>query len=211
MKGRKNMKKYCFSDIPEFASDKLINYLINSLDLNTEDIEKMSLGITVMLINIFETTLVFTLAFFLGTIKETLIFFITFAILRALAAGVHCKTSRECLFVTFLFYIGSSLLSKYCPINASLASCIGTICIAVLFKYAPADTENRPILGIHRRKRLRIQTTIFAFTALSVNIFIADITILNLIMYALLIESISTLPITYKLFKVNYNNYKLYE
>ena len=205
------MKKCSFADIPESASDRLMGYFTNNLNLNTEDIEKLSIGLTVILLNIFEMTLVFILSFFLGVIKETLIFSIMFTLLRTLGSGVHCKTSSQCITVTLTFYIGAALLSKYFPVNTVPALCISLICTAFLYKYAPADTENRPILGERHRKKLKIEITIMALLIILANLIIADNALFNPSMYAMVIETIIVLPCTYKLMNVNYNNYKLYE
>ena len=205
------MKKCNFAYIPENMSTKIINYFKINLNLSNEDIEKLSIGVTIILFNIFEAALVFISAFLLGIIKETILFSIIFIPLRMLAAGVHCKTGSACIITTLSFYIGSTLLSKYYPVINSYAFIIGIICTIALFKYAPADTQNRPILGQEQRKKLKIKTMLIASLILLINLLISNNILFNCSMYALLLETLSVLPLTYKAFGVKYNNYKSYE
>ena len=205
------MKKYSIDYVSEVIGIKLTNYFSNCLNLSSDDREKLLIGATVILFNMLEVCIVFTLAFLLGILKETMLFTIMFVPLRMLAAGVHCKTGSTCLLITVIFYIGSSLLCKYCPIRISYAIILGIMCIIAFLKYAPADTENRPILGEKHRRMIKIKTISIAVLILVINILIKNATLFNCAMYALIIETVSILPLTYKIFNYTYNNYKFYE
>lgn len=205
------MKKWNFAYIPEISNEKLMNYFENNLNLNSDQIEALSIGVTVILFNVFEMFLVLFLSYFLGVLKESILFCIMFIPLRMFAAGIHCKSGHACIITTLIFYLGSSLLSKYCPLQNTLIFFISTVCIILLLKYAPADTENRPILGKECRNKLKIKTISVAILILFINITLGNNTTLNCSMYALIIEAISVMPLTYKLFGASYNNYKLYE
>ena len=205
------MKRYNLAYIPELIDTKLMLYFKNNLNLSSEDIENLSIGVTVIIFNIFEAFLVLICSVFLGIIKETIIFYIMFIMLRIFAAGVHCKTGHACIITTFILFIGASLLAKYYPLAISKVFIIVVASIGLLFKYAPADTENRPILGHDHRRKLKIKTVLSASLILFISLLSNDPLIFNCAMYALIIEVISVLPFTYKLLGVNYNNYRLYE
>lgn len=205
------MKKYRFEGIFEDAEIKIINFFKNNLNFNDRDVEKISIGITVVLFNIFEMSLIFISAFLLGIITQTLLFTVLFVPLRMLAAGVHCKTGQSCMLVTLSLYIGSVLLSTYLPVKPLYALVVGILCIPILSRYAPADTENRPILGKRRRNKLKIETICIVVLILSIVFLSKSTTLSNCAMYAIIIQSISIIPFTYKIFGVNYNNYTLYE
>ena len=205
------MKKFSLAYIPETMEIKLMNYLKKNINLDSREFEKLSIGLTLILFNVFEIFLVVLLAFLLGILKESLVFTLTFMIIRTFAAGVHCKTGHQCIITTLTFYLGSALLSKYYPINSQYAFIVGLAGSILLYKYAPADTENHPILGKEYRKKLKMKTMLSVALILVINLIINSTLLFNCAMYAIILESISVLPITYKIFNVNYNNYKLYE
>lgn len=205
MKG--DIKKYYL----KYTLHNLISSFASNLNLNTEDIEKFSIGITVILLNLFEMIIVFILSAFLRVIKESLMFFIMFIILRALGCGIHCKTFGKCILITVIVHISSVFLSIKFPINITYALIISLIFIIILFKYAPADTENRPIIGELIRQKLKIQITIFSLIIVFINLIILNKVLFNISMYAIVMEGLSVLPCTYKLFNQSYNNYKAYE
>lgn len=198
-------------DVNKFLCEKILNYFKNNLNLNSLEIEKLYLGIMIIGLNISEMIIVFIISFFMGIIKCTILFSIMFVILRLTAAGVHCKTSLSCIMLTSIIYIGSSYISINYPLNMYLTFAISIISTLLLYKYAPADTANRPILGLDHRKKLKIKTTIIASILILINLLILNNIIFNLTMFALLFEAVSVLPCSYKLMKTSYNNYENYE
>ncbi|WP_143318239.1 accessory gene regulator B family protein [Clostridium sp. HBUAS56017] len=194
-----------------FICMRMFNYFKKKLNLDPLQLEKLYLGIMVIMFNVLEFVVVFVVAFYIGVIKEALLFFIMFASIRCTAAGVHCKNNLACMAITLTSYIGASYISVKYPINCSLACIICVICAVLLCKYSPADTEKRPILGAKHRKKLKIQTTIMSSILILINLLLLNKNIFNLTMFALILETLSVLPWSYKLFKASYNNYKKYE
>ena len=76
--------------------------------------------------------------------------------------------------------------------------------------FAPADTEKRPLLNKKKRNIYKIITIIFVITFIVLILFLENIKITQTLMFALLIEAALTNPITYKIFRLPYNNYKRY-
>ena len=70
--------------------------------------------------------------------------------------------------------------------------------------YAPADTVNLPILRKKERKTKQILSYIFATITLIGAIFIKNSTISNILLFNVLIESISISRLAYKLTKNEY-------
>ena len=77
--------------------------------------------------------------------------------------------------------------------------------------YAPDDTQKRPRINSKHRKKLKCTSIIITITYIFLTILINDNYICNLIYLALLIQSTAIIPITYKIFKMPYNNYKAYQ
>lgn len=207
------MIKYINSnfDFNGFLCKKILNYFKNHLNLSPLEVEKLYLGIMIIGLNISEMMIVFIIAFFMGIIKEVVLFSIMFIVLRLTAAGLHCKSSLGCIILTSIIYIGSSYISINYPLNMYLTFTISIISILFLYKYSPADTENRPILGSDHRKKLKILTTTIASILIFINLLLLNKILFNVTMFALLIETISVSPFSYKLMKTSYNNYEKYE
>ena len=76
--------------------------------------------------------------------------------------------------------------------------------------FAPADTHKRPIVNSKMRKTLKIKSLVITSLYILI-IFISNYNkINNLIMLSMMAQSIVINPITYKIFKLPYNNYKKY-
>ncbi|MCB2362301.1 accessory gene regulator B family protein [Clostridium estertheticum] len=151
------------------------------------------------------------IAFFIGMIKEVLILFVMFGALRLTAAGIHLKSDLGCTVVSLIAFIGGAYITVKYPLSISLTCIISIICTVLLYKYSPADTENRPILKKEHRKKLKIKATVTALVFISINLLLLNKVLFNLTMFALLLQSLSISPWTYKLLKSSYNNYEKYE
>ena len=75
--------------------------------------------------------------------------------------------------------------------------------------YAPADTVNIPILRKKERKLKKILSYIFMTLTLIASLLIHDSTISNILLFNVIIESISISKLAYKLTKNEYG-YKVY-
>ncbi|MBW9159446.1 accessory gene regulator B family protein [Clostridium tagluense] len=198
-------------DFYEFITTKLFNYFKNHLNLNSSEMEKLYLGIIIIFLNILKLLFVAIVSFFIGMIKEVLILFIMFGTLRLTAAGIHLKSSLGCTIVSLIVFIGSAYLTIKYPLSIPLTCIVSIICTVLLYKYSPADTENRPILEKEHRKKLKIKATVTALILIFINLLLLNKALFNLTMFALLLQSFSILPCTYKLLKSSYNNYEKYE
>ena len=82
--------------------------------------------------------------------------------------------------------------------------------ILLIYKWSPADTEKRPIVSKKRREIYKTLSTIIAITFSFISILISNQFISNCLLFSLILENLLISPITYKLFKLPYNNYITY-
>ena len=75
--------------------------------------------------------------------------------------------------------------------------------------YAPADTENVPILSKKERKQKKIQSYIFLSIALLIACIIPNNEISNILIFGYLIQSITITKFAYRLTKNKYG-YEVY-
>ena len=204
-------KIYNKVDIYEYMAQKVTRYFEKRLELKSDDLERLNLGVTVVLINIFKMLLVCVAASFFGILKETILLIIVFGSVRVNAVGIHLKSSFLCTVACLIVYLGDVYLALNYSLNNKVAFFISIFLVVLLYKYSPADTENRPILGREHRRKLKIRTVKIAILILIMNLLIGNELIFNLTMYAFLTEVICISPFTYKLLNKSYNNYAEYE
>lgn len=172
---------------------------------------KMKYGLEVLLINLFKTFLILIMAEVLGILKGTLIIMLSFAFIRSYAFGVHAKSSINCTIVTFLcFFIGANI-PKFLNINNYKVLIMFIITMSLLFLYAPADTEERPLVGKNLRRKLKRKALLSGSILMILALYISDPALKFFISYGALCESFIITPIVYKLFNRRYKNYEHYK
>ena len=180
-------------------------------DLSQRDIDKIKYGLEGLYLTITKLIFIIIVSIILGIWKETLLLIIIFNGIRLTAFGVHAKRSIDCLISSTLFFI---LFPIICikitiPLIVKVILFIPlTVLIGIL---APADTEKRPLINKKKRKIYKMLSIMISIIYMTIAIVIKDNTLSNCFIFAIVIQIIIMLPITYKIFGVSYNNYKTYE
>lgn len=193
--------------------DKICTYLTNRIrkempEIDDERAEIIMYGLQNIIGELPKGIIILIIAYFLGIFKLTLISILIIAPYRGLSGGVHMKTHIGCIVYTLILYSGSALLGKYIILTGIskyiTAFIVWTFCMIMIKLYAPADTENVPILMEKERK----QKQIFSYIALTVEIiiaiFISNTTIAGIIIFG---DFIQTLTITRFAYKITNNKY----
>ena len=177
-------------------------------EIDDERAEIIMYGLQIIIGEIPKGLIILAIAYFLGIFKLTLISVLIIAPYRCVSGGVHMKTHIGCIIYTLLLYSGSALLGKYLILEGSTKLIVGLtiwiFCMTMIKLYAPADTENVPIL----RKKERIQKQILSYIILTVEfiiaIFIPNTTIAGIIIFG---DFIQTLTITRLAYNITKNKY----
>ena len=193
--------------------DKICTYITNRIrkempEIDDEREEIIMYGLQNIIGELPKGIIILIIAYFLGIFKLTLISILIIAPYRGLSGGVHMKTHIGCIVYTLILYSGSALLGKYIILTGIskyiTAFIVWTFCMIMIKLYAPADTENVPIL----MKKERKQKQIFSYIALTVEIiiaiFISNTTIAGIIIFG---DFIQTLTITRFAYKITNNKY----
>ena len=77
-----------------------------------------------------------------------------------------------------------------------------------MFKNSPADTKKRPIVNKKRRKVYKVVSTILTIIFSVLSLVIKNNFISNSLIFSLILQNFMISPITYKIFKLPYDNYK---
>lgn len=193
--------------------DKICTYLTNRIrkempDIDDERAEIIMYGLQNIIGEIPKIFIVFLISYFLGIFKLTLMAVLIIAPYRCFSGGVHMKTHIGCIIYTLMLYSGSALLGKYIILTGItkyiIAFIVWAFSMVMIKLYAPADTENVPILRAQERR----QKQIFSYIILTVEFVIAiltpNTTIAGIIIFGDLIQ---TLTITRLAYKITNNKY----
>lgn len=153
--------------------------------------------------------LLFITGFILGIGQLTIISFLAILPYRAFSGGFHLKTHLGCIIGTTLFFCGNVFLSKNIEFPGQwyqyvFILAVWIFSIIAIKKYAPADTEDVPILSKKRRKKLQGLSYITMSITLLIATFINNIVISNILVIGVLLQSIS---ITKCIYKITNNKY----
>lgn len=198
--------------------DKICTLLTNRIrkempEIDDERAEVINYGLQNIIGEIPKTLLLFIIAFLLGMLKEVVFMFLVLIPYRGASGGFHLKTHLGCILGTTIFYCGTVFLSQ----NIILEEVTKYILIGIIWifgmimikLYAPADTENVPILSRKERRKKQIIAYITYTTALVVTIFIKNNTISNILLFGNFIQTLTITKFAYKLTKNKYG-YEVY-
>ncbi len=199
MEMKKKILNHCMSIVkdkyPEYDEDKLevINYGLESIYLTFTKI-----------------IIIFILAIILKIWKEVLLLLAFYNLIRVSAFGMHAKKSIHCLIISLTLFIGGVYLCRYLVIPFILKVILSIICIILIARYAPADTEKRPIINKKLRRKYKIISVIISGMFAIGIVLLSDKNISNYLLIGMIEATIMLLPITYKIFDLPYDNYKRY-
>lgn len=180
-------------------------------DLSQRDIDKIKYGLEGLYLTITKLIFILIVSIILGIWKETLLLILIFNGIRLTAFGVHAKRSIDCLISSTLFFILFPIICIKLTIPLIVKVILFIPLTVLIGIFAPADTEKRPLINKKKRKIYKILSIIISIIYMTIAIVIKDNTLSNCFIFAIVIQIIIMLPITYKIFGVSYNNYKTYE
>ena len=179
-------------------------------EFSSEKMEILEYGLTGFYIFISKTIIIFLVAYFLGILKELIIFMLIYNAIRSFSFGMHASSSMVCLIASSITFITSTYICKLIILPIWFKVLFGIITILYIFKYSPADTEKRPIVNPKRRMVYKIISSIIAIIMVVCSLIVKDSFIANSFTSALIIQCVMISPITYKLTNQQYDNYKYY-
>lgn len=180
-------------------------------DLSQRDIDKIKYGLEGLYLTITKLIFIIIVSIILGIWKETLLLILIFNGIRLTAFGVHAKRSIDCLISSTLFFILFPILCIKLTIPLIVKVILFIPLTVLIGIFAPADTEKRPLINKKKRKIYKMLSIMISIIYMTIAIVIKDNTLSNCFIFAIVIQIIIMLPITYKIFGVSYNNYKTYE
>lgn len=191
--------------ICEFLVQKIINKMP---EIDDERAEVIKYGIQIIIGEVPKIFVLFAISFLLGIGWYTVFLFIALLPYRAMSGGFHLKTHIGCIVGTSIFYLGNVFLSKIIVLNYTQKISITIIAlifgIIMISLYAPADTENVPILSTKERRNKKVGSYITLIITLAAGFIIKDNVISNILIFGAIIQ---TLLITKLAYRITNNKY----
>lgn len=192
--------------------DKCMNLITTyNKSLSSNDKDKIRYGLEGLYLTITKLFFIIIISIILGIFKEMFTLLLIFNGIRLTAFGVHAKRSIDCLISSIIFFITFPFIciNLNIPILTKIIISLPIVCLIGIL--APADTEKRPLINKKKRIIYKILSIIISIIYMALSIIITNNILSNCFIFALIIQIIIMLPITYKIFGVKYNNYKNYE
>lgn len=194
--------------------EKMCKALTNKMrkempEIDDERAEIINYGLQLVLGEIPKIFLIFIISYILGVFKLTLLSFLFILPYRSVSGGTHLHTHIGCIIATSIFYIGNAYISQYLVWNNNLTKYITVFSIwafsmIMIKKYAPADTQDVPILRKKERRIKQILSFIIMTITLILGLVIKNNIISNLLIIGTLLQTITITSFMYKLTKNKY-------
>ncbi|HAA89048.1 MAG: Accessory gene regulator B [Thermoanaerobacterales bacterium 50_218] len=152
-------------------AEKAAGYIARELGIDGQKEGMLAFGLELLLGSTLEFALIMALACLFGIFRETLLLVLTAGILRLVSGGEHCRAYYRCLIGGAVFFLAMGWLVKWLNSIIAYQSMIFlmmisfTAVIFVIWKYAPGETENKPLTEADRvrgKKLSFLVTGIFA-------------------------------------------------
>ena len=189
--------------------EKICTSLTNKIrkempDIDDERAEIINYGLQLVFGEIPKTLILIAIAWILGVLKYTILALLLILPYRTVSGGVHLKTHIGCIIATTIMYTGNAFLSQYIIWNPIYLKYIVVFAIWIfsmimIKKYAPADTEEVPILREKERKTKKLLSYIFMTITLVCGILVKNNIISNILIIGVLFQTISITKFVYKI------------
>ena len=146
----------------KLISNKVARILCKD-EKHTDNYELYEYAIYIILSSAFHMATVIVLGLVFNLLTESLVFYLSFIVIRKFAGGYHAKTPVRCYLFSFASNIIILCLVKWLSSINTLFIFIFIIfellCVVLILLISPLDTENNPLNG-QEKKMYRMLTSI---------------------------------------------------
>ena len=198
--------------------DKICTFLTNRIrkempEIDDEKAEVINYGLQNIVGEIPKVFIMLGVSYVLGIFWLSLFTFIALFPYKGASGGVHLKTHIGCILFTTAFYCLIPFVSQYF-ILPQLSKYILVLCgwifgMIMIKLYAPADTENVPILSKKDRRKKQIVSYITYTVGLISSLVIKNETISNILILSNFLQTVTITKFVYRLTNNKYG-YEVY-
>ena len=199
--------------------EKFCNYLLSKMkkkmpEITDEQGEAILYGLQLLVGEAPKMILLFGISFIFGFGLEMLFAYFALIPYKTASGGFHLHTHLGCIISSAVIYYGNIFLSKFLMLDSiekyvlvALSLGFGILMISM---YAPADTENVPIISKKERKQKKILSYITLILTLVASLIIQNQVYSNILIIGSIIQTLSITRIAYKLTNNKYGH-EIYE
>lgn len=170
---------------------------VKNTDLDVIKLEELRYGLVGLYTLITKTLVIMFLSIILGFFKEFIIFLFFYSLLRGVGYGTHAKSNIMCWIFSTILLLGIPYIFSLLKFSIFIKSVIWIICFLNFSIFCPADTDKRPMINKLRKLKFKIAILIISIIYL-ILVFKVEY-IANLVLAAMVLESILTNPLGYVL------------
>lgn len=193
--------------------DKFCEYLTNKIrnqdpEINDERAEVIKYGLQIMIGEVPKIFIMAGIAWILGVFKWTLICFAVILPYRMYSGGFHLKTHVGCIIGTSIMYTGTAFISQQFEMSivykAIFAVFLWIFAMSMIYLYAPADTEDVPVISKKERRKRRNISFVIVSIMIIAGVVINYSVVSNILLIGVLLQTFSITRFAYKLTKNKY-------
>ena len=194
--------------------EKFVNSSISFISKYQEcddlKLKRLKYGLEGIYSLIVKTVAILIIACLTKTLKETALLMLFYASIRTFSYGMHAKSNLACWISSIIIYnIIPLFIPKLILPNYISYIILGGALISMIL-WAPADTPKKPLIRKNQRTKCKILSIIVVLIYSLIYLFSNSIIIKQMIIFALIIQTIIINPLSYKLTNTRFNNYKYY-
>ena len=200
--------------IEKICNSILIKMRKKMPDITDEKAEIILYGLQLLIGEMPKMFLLFGLSFLLGIGWYMVFAYIAVVPYKAVSGGFHLHSHLGCIVSTIAFFYGNILISKFLVLDniqkyilIGLSLIFGILMISM---YAPADTEEVPIISKKERKTKKILSYVMLTLTLVAALFVPDKMMSNILIIGSIFQSISISRLAYKITNNKYGH-EVYE
>ncbi|WP_434510242.1 accessory gene regulator ArgB-like protein [Desulfitobacterium sp. AusDCA] len=149
--------------IPEL-SYSLANYFGKELQLDEDKTDILRYGFEVIIGESIKIIAIFIIAFLFGLMPYALVSFLTVGTYRLFSGGYHSKTYGRCFINSMVLFLGMGKLTQLLlpyfkpqmPLLLGFVVIIFVWSLWIAFKWAPAETPNKPLSQAEKVKQKKL-------------------------------------------------------
>jgi len=185
-------------------------------EIDDERAEVINYGLQLFIGELPKNFIILLTSYLFGIFRLTMITMLAISPYRIFSGGVHLKTHIGCIVSTHIFYMGTVFVSRTVTFNELFIKYmvilgIWIFSIIMITLYAPADTENQPILRKKERRSKRILSYIVMTATLIIAVVIPNEVISNILIFGTLAQTIMITRFIYKLTNNKYGHEEYYK
>lgn len=133
-----------------YITDSIVQIMLKHGIINAEDAEVYQFGLNQLIfisINLITTVIIGIL---FSMLFESIIFLVSYMIVRVYAGGYHAKTQFRCYIISSAFIILALLGVKYIIWDGMASIVAIALAAGLIFKLSPVETKNKPLDEIEK-------------------------------------------------------------